>query len=256
MSGFISSLPTLSDVTSAISSLAFGLTGGVALGQFVFLGFEVPEFITVPGNQGMVVHKLVGGERVIDVIGDDPGDITWSGTFIDGDPYGKAQELEQMRAAGEPLPLQWGSYFYTVVIRSFSARTLYGRVAYDICCTVLQNEATAPLSADPTLTDAVGSDAAAAVASAPASLSSALTAAQVGVAALGRLVPGSPAIAQATAQFSEVSGSLSALSTSAGAAIGAVTSASSLSDMASQAGTLAQSLQSAAYVGRALRNLA
>lgn len=149
MSGFVSALSTASEAVSAIASLAFGATGGVVLGQFVFSGFEVPKYISIPGNQAMTVHKLPGGERVIDVLGDDPGDISWSGCMIDGDPWTRAQELEQMRSLGDPLPLQWGQFFYTVVIRSFAAKTLYSRVNYEISCTVLQNEATAPTQQDP-----------------------------------------------------------------------------------------------------------
>jgi hypothetical protein len=255
MSGFISSLPSLSDAISAISSFAFGSTGGVVLGDFAFGGFEVPETISIPGNQAMTVHKLPGGERVIDVLGDDPGEISWSGIIIDGDPASRAQQLETMRAAGAPLPLQWGTFFYTVVIRSFQAKVMYSRVGYDISCTVLQNEATAQQASDPSLTDAVGGDIGSALASAPAALSSALATAQTGVAALGRLIPGSPLLAQASATLGAANGSLQSLATSSGNLIGAVTSGAALSSIASNAGTMAQSLQSAAFVGRSLRNL-
>jgi hypothetical protein len=189
MATFLSTLSNVTDAVSALASFAFGATGGVVLGDFTFSGFEVPEQISVPGQHMLVVHKLIGGERNINAMGDDPAPIAWSGVMIDNDPWSRAQQLEQMRSAGAPLPLQWGQFFYTVVIRSFEYRTLYSRVAYSITCEVLQNEASAPTDADPALTDAVSGDIGAAVVSAPAALASVMTTAQAGVAALGKLVP-------------------------------------------------------------------
>lgn len=158
MSGSLSILPEAVEAVSAIASLAFGALGGVVLGDFVFSGFEVPEFVHVGGRMGMQVHKMPGGKRVIDLLGDDPSDISWTGTFLDFFPQLKAQELDLMRAAGQALPLQWGSYFYTVIISEFSSDVLYGRVRYSISCVVLRNEATALLGSDPSLSDSVQGD--------------------------------------------------------------------------------------------------
>jgi hypothetical protein len=51
------------EAVNAIASLAFGATGGVVLGDFVFAGFEVPAQITFGGKQAMTVHKLPDGPR-------------------------------------------------------------------------------------------------------------------------------------------------------------------------------------------------
>lgn len=255
MATFLSTFSSVTDKVSALASFAFGATGGVVLGDFAFSGFEVPEQITVPGQHMLVVHKLIGGERQINAMGDDPAPIAWSGVMLDNDPWSRAQQLEQMRADGAPLPLQWGQFYYTVLILSVQFQTLYSRVAYSISCEVLQNEATAPTDADPALTDAVSGDIGAAVVSAPLALASVMTTAQVGIAALGILVPGSPALSQASAILGQASGNLTSLSNTAGFAIGAVTDAGSLTAALANCALVAQAQQSSAYVGRALVNL-
>jgi hypothetical protein len=167
MSGFISALSTTAEAVTGIISLAFGAIGGVVLGDFPFAGFEVPDQITFGTRQGMTIHRLPGGERVIDLMGPDPADITWSGTFIDGFPVLRAQILDQMAADGDALPLIWGSCFYTVLIREFTADTRYSMVPYRISCTVLRNEATSPVQGDPDLTSSVNDDMASAAGGAP-----------------------------------------------------------------------------------------
>lgn len=265
MTNAIAALAVAAEAVSAIATLAFGSADGVLLGDFLFHGFEVPEQITVPGSHAMVVHKLVGGERVVDMLGDEPGDLTWSGTFMDGDPWSRAQQLEAMRAAGDMLPLQWGPFFYTVVIRSFSAKTLYSRVQYDIACTVIRNEATAPLPGEPTITEAVGSDLIAAVIAAPAILAPILVVAQSAVAVIGPMVPGSPGLAVAATALTGVALALGSAASVAGLAVASygvaaplgsiVAGSSALALAAAQAAVIAQSVQCLSYVNRAKRNV-
>ncbi len=256
MSEFLSSLPDAAEAVSGLTSLAFGAFGGVVLGDFVFSGFEVPDFVHVGGKQAMQVHKLPGGARVIDLLGDDPSDIAWTGVFLDGAPQARAQQLEQMRSAGDTLPLQFGTFFYTVIISEFSSDVLYGRVRYSITCVVLRNEATAALDGEPSLFDSVQSDISDALGISPSTLTSAISAVGAGVRAIGPLVPGSPGLAQATALISGASGGLSAVVNGSGALMGAITGASSLSSMTAAAGTLAQAVTAGAYLGRAVKNLA
>jgi hypothetical protein len=160
MSGGIAFISAATEAVNVVNALEFGSTGGVILGDFVFSGFEVPAQISFSLSQAMTVHKLVGGERKIDLMGPDDGDISWSGTFInstgvnlisagldrgDYDPQRRSLLLEQMAAAGRPLPLQWGNFYYTVFIRNVSFDTRYEHVPYRISCIVLRNEATVPL---------------------------------------------------------------------------------------------------------------
>lgn len=247
------------EAASGLGQMAFGAAGGVVLGDFVFDGFEVPEYVSTPGRQALVVHKLPGGERVIDLLGDDPGEITWAGVMLDSEPYSRAQQLEQMRIDAQPLALQFGSWFYTVFVSSLDLRPAYSRVAYSISCTVLRNEASADNSTSETTDDLVSSDVATAVTDAPAEAASALTTAQTALASVGSLIPGSAAIGQATAILGTASSALSAVSASAGGIISGLNGLASATDLTSAvaaADNLAHSTVSLAYVGRAVKNLA
>jgi hypothetical protein len=77
----------------------------ILLGDFVFDGWEVPEKITWGGAQRVNVHKMIGGERVIDSMGPDNADISWSGIFLSPDASLRADQLDQMRKNGELLDL-------------------------------------------------------------------------------------------------------------------------------------------------------
>lgn len=255
MSGFISALSSAAEAVTGLAALAFGSTGGVVLGDFTFAGFEVPESVPIGGAQSMTVHRLPGGDRVVDLMGDDLADISWSGTFLDGNPEARARQLDQMRSDGMPLPLHFGHSFYTVLIRSLTATVQYGRVGYSIACLVLRDESTAKPAADPDLDSGVAGDLLSAVASAPAVLGPILSTAQTAVSALGTLIPGSPRLAQAFAVLGGAQSALNGLSASAGSALGAISNGASLTSAVVSSGTLAQSLQSAAFVGRAVRNL-
>ncbi len=89
------------------------------LGSFTFQSFEIPDKIPFPGKQTLVIHKLIGGDRVIDAMGPDPDDIEWSGRFQGGDAVGRARELEAMRDAGFPVVLVCGVIVKTVVVSEF-----------------------------------------------------------------------------------------------------------------------------------------
>lgn len=267
MSGALAAFESGIEATNSIGSLAFGATGGVVLGDFSFDGFEVPAYVTFGGKQQMTVHRLVGGERVVDLLGPDESNITWAGTFLDNDPAARAQQLDQMRAAGDPLPLVWGEFYYSVVIESFTADTRYYQVPYRITCLVLRNEATAPAgSQQDDLTSAVGDDMTSAVDAAPADASAAVTSAQTSVAGLGQINFGGASIqsallavtkAQATVQTlrANAEATITAIS-SRGASVGSViASAADLATAVSTTGELASLMQTSSYLGRTAINL-
>lgn len=191
-------LTVATEAINVLHALEFGSTGGVVLGDFSFDEFEVPAQVQFGGSQAMVVHRLVGGERVVDLLGPDDADIEWSGIFMnstgvnittlsldagDRDPHLRALRLDQMRAAGDPLPLVWGTNFYSVIIKSVRFDTRYGHVPYHITCVVLRNEATAPVGGGPVDTkSAVTDDLNSAATAAPDSAAPAVDAAQQTVA--------------------------------------------------------------------------
>lgn len=110
----------------------------VNLGQFQFSGFEVPERIPWGGSQQLAVHKLVGGQRVIDATGRDDRPLEWSGIFLGATAVDRARFLDTMRVQGLQQPLTWGQLSYLVIVREFEP--VYQRsfeVPYRISCEVI-----------------------------------------------------------------------------------------------------------------------
>lgn len=93
----------------------------VTLGDVTFQDFEVPEQIRIGGQQRAAVHELIGGGRVIDVLGGQPAEISFSGIFSGADATTRAQSLDTACAAGAVLALGWDAFFYNVVIVDFIA---------------------------------------------------------------------------------------------------------------------------------------
>ncbi len=93
----------------------------LTLGGVPFQNYEVPEKIRFGGAQRLAVHELIGGGRVVDVLGNADGEILFSGVFSGADAAARAQVLDAARALGAAIPLIWDSFFYTVVLAEFAA---------------------------------------------------------------------------------------------------------------------------------------
>lgn len=116
-------------------------TDVLMLGGVVFDDWSTPEKMMGGGDQAMVVHKLPGGNRVIDTLGPDDADIQWRGKLFGDNAYTTALQLDAMRASGQVLPLTWGGQYRSVIIRNFiyEAVRLPVLLLYQITCTVAQN---------------------------------------------------------------------------------------------------------------------
>lgn len=146
---------------------------------FTFQNFEVPDRAPFGGEQSLAVHKLIGGQRIIDTMGRDDQDISWSGMFLSPDADVRARQLDQVRVAGQVQQLTWGEHRYNVLIQSF--RPNYeqpGKVPYSITFTVLLDLTKTVAVSDPTPDEQAVSDSNSAV-----SLSSILSGLGAGVAA-------------------------------------------------------------------------
>jgi hypothetical protein len=116
----------------------------IILGDFVFDGWEIPEKISWGGAQRVNVHKMIGGERVIDSMGPDNADISWSGIFLSPDASLRADQLDQMRKDGELLELVFAGRYYSVVISSFTAdQRMLSYVPYNITLAVQRDQSIA-----------------------------------------------------------------------------------------------------------------
>lgn len=113
----------------------------LTLGGISFDNFSSPAEMMGGGRQGMVVHKLPGGARVIDTLGPDEANVAWNGFFYGDDAYDTALALDAMRAAGQVQALTWGGQFRSVVVENFiyRVRRFPFWVRYEISCTVYQN---------------------------------------------------------------------------------------------------------------------
>jgi hypothetical protein len=132
----------------------------VQLGDFTFSNLEVPEVIPWGGEQTLAIQKLVGGARVIDAMGRDDMALSWEGLFLDSTAFDRAQYLNTLRIAGQPLPLSWGELNFTVVIRSFTADFKFQyNIPYKISCEVVQDNATPTVPGQvPNVDDQMSSD--------------------------------------------------------------------------------------------------
>ncbi len=91
----------------------------VSLGGVLFQDFEVPERIAFGGAQRMAVQRLIGGGRVVNVLGGDDGEIVFCGIFSGDDASARAQTLDLVRSLGDVVPLIWGDFFYNVIVAEF-----------------------------------------------------------------------------------------------------------------------------------------
>lgn len=132
----------------------------LSLGDVLFADLEVPERITFGGGQQLVVHKLVGGTRVVDAMGRDDLPLRWSGTFMGKDALSRARYLDAMRIAGQAVPLVWSELLYTVVVARFEADfEREWMIPYRIICEVVADHSQPQTSlAGPSINDLIGSD--------------------------------------------------------------------------------------------------
>lgn len=107
----------------------------ITLGGFQFRDMEIPEKINFGGEHKLVVHELVGGERIIDAMGRNDTNIEWTGLIQGSDAIDRALQLENFRTSGQTITLSWFNLSYEVVVEKFIAHTeKYYQVTYEIGC--------------------------------------------------------------------------------------------------------------------------
>ena len=234
------------------------------LGPVVFQEFEIPPCINFGGRQRLAMHRMPDGARIVDALGRDDAQITFSGIFSGSDATLRARILDELRAGGLTLPLTWDVFFYTVMISEFHADYRNGWwIPYQITCTVLRDEASALIQPLVSLATAVLADIGNAASDA---LSAGFDLSQV-QAALG--APG--ATIRGTAAYGTAQASLATAQSSMQASIGAADTALSgidLSNVSSPgvgaasllkasdvAGQLGSITSARSYVSRAAINL-
>ncbi len=266
MSSILATLSATTSVASALQTLAFGAVGPVVLGSFGFESFEVPATITLPVQQAIAIHKLIGGERVLDAMGPDYGDIAWTGTMLGGFAEGRAQMLKALVDAGQAAVLTWGTWAFTVMPHIVTLKEAYQRVDYALKCTVIRDDSSAPDVTAMDLNASVTQDMASALTQGGTALSATLGGLQSTIQNLAPILPGSGGIAsalaalagaQAIAGSAAASGSqiLSGIEQRAAALGTPVASMGDLGTAASATGTVAQAGAANGFLGRMAANL-
>ena len=111
----------LSDIENAIGAVGrLGASSPVILGNLVLTGIEVPDTLQVGGRQMLVVHRLPGGGRVVDALGNDPGRLELKGRFLGPDAQMRAQAVERMRMAGQQVAFSAAGLSVQVWIAQFT----------------------------------------------------------------------------------------------------------------------------------------
>lgn len=120
----------------------------VVLGPVTFTDREVPDKMPFGGKQAMAVHKLLGGQRVIDIMGPDPDPIKWSGLFYGPNASNRARLLDALKDTGAQIRLTWGTFAYNVVISHFAGEYKHEwEVHYEIEVIIADKTAVLPLPA-------------------------------------------------------------------------------------------------------------
>ena len=266
----------MSGVLTALQAagVLFGGAGSsVTLGPFVFTGMEVPEKITIGGEHALTVHKLVGGQRVIDAMGRDDAAIEWSGYLLDGDAVSRALYLDALRVSGSQLILAFGAFSYTGVVRAFKADyERVNKIPYSITFEVVQDNSNQPSQGAPSLLQTINNDLTTAAGYA-STLETNIATAQAFMSALGVTSKGTAAFTAALAGLNTANSVISGASSVADLALGALAgealsspgllpsgtgplgAVAFLNSAVTQTGAGAALLQAGAYVGRALTNL-
>jgi len=131
----------------------------VILGGVVFDGFAIPDKINFGGKQAIKIHKLIGGQRIVNPLGPDPDPITWSAKFRGPSALGMASAVDAMRTAGLPVPLSWFGLAYTVIVTAFKVETeKFYEIPYTVTCEVVSPDGSSGSGGAGGLTGLVGGD--------------------------------------------------------------------------------------------------
>lgn len=221
-------------------------TTRLVLGPVVFRDFEVPERIAFGGTQKLAIHELPGGGRVIDVMGPQDADLTWSGVFSGADAAERVRQLDALRLLAAEVPLSWDVFAYTVIVERLEAEyTSPWWIPYHLTCKVVQNPVGSLIALGATLVGQVVSDLAV------AATSGGLNAAQSAVAVPGMEVQGSAAN---LAAIGAISSGQQGIDTQM-SAVGQTLEDGDLGNSVSACGTLAKLGVARGYIGRAATTL-
>lgn len=152
---------TLLNIETALGSLGRSSSSApVILGGITLTGVEVPSALRVGGEHNLVVHKLVGGARVIQAMGNDPARQTLAGLFTGPNAQARALSIEQMRAAGSEIAFSAAGLSQRVRIASFwyTYQEKGAVIPYELALEIQPAPAVSATASLSALSDLVGPD--------------------------------------------------------------------------------------------------
>ena len=217
----------------------------VILGSVTLDGFEVSGALRFGGKQALAVHRLPGGGRVIDALGADDADISWTGILSGGNAADRARLLDGLRRDGLTVALAWDSFLVAVVVGELLLDfTNPWWIPYRIRCIVAPGISASPIGTNLTAQSAVFADLGAA-------------GGFTNIGAIGATLNTPGAFTEGTSSYAIASGALSGLVASTDAAIaaaGAAMSATDISGMLTATEALANLSAARGYLARANAN--
>lgn len=220
---------------------------GLALGNVYLDGFEIGARVRFGGRQMLAVHKLPGGTRIINSMGQDDDAIGWQGILSGSNAAVRARALDAMRVDGVAVPLSWDVFSAQVVISSLRLEYCNSWwIPYEIACTVVIGTQSPDSGTTPV-------DCLAAVladlelAGGAPGVTSALSA----VSSLDSFTPGNPAYAAA---FSSLNNAGLSVGTALSNADVAMVNARDVASLVDASASLSSLAAASGYVGRATVN--
>ena len=110
----------------------------IQIGPINLENFEIPPSVRFGGRHRLAVHILSSGERVVERLGPEDGEIVFKGTFSGPNAEARVQLFDNLRLSGEVVWLTWESFRRRVVVKSFVADYHSpGWIPYHVSCTVV-----------------------------------------------------------------------------------------------------------------------
>lgn len=116
--GMSSTLLNIETALNYVSSAGQNTT--VKLGSVTLTGPEVPDALRAGGEQVLVVHRLPGGDKIIDNGGNDPYRLSLTGRFQGTNALTRAQTIDTMRLAAKAVTFSAAGGNWQVLIRSYA----------------------------------------------------------------------------------------------------------------------------------------
>jgi len=224
----------------------------IQIGSIDLQDFEVPPSIRFGGRQRLAVHILSNGQRVVERLGPEDGDIVFEGKFSGPNAESRARLFDNMRLSGEVVPLTWASFRRTVVVKSFVASYQSPWwIPYRATCTVVYQSGTTPGLA-PLVAALISTDLSSAGRSASGSGID-LSALQTSLSAPNALTTGTADQTQAALAVASTLGALNAGITRYSAQLSS--QPQEIAATVNAAGSLASAVNTRCYVGRIGTNL-